>query len=76
MLPPKEFHFRSDSKNIAVLQMAGINAVSIANNHVLDYGYTALFDTLKSLDTAGIAHIGAGHESIEGKAGDCSGQRR
>src|SRR5260370_39803200 len=51
---PKVFHFRSDSKNVAVLRAAGIDMVSIANNHVLDYENDALFDMLSALETAGI----------------------
>ncbi len=57
---PKAFHFRSDAKNIAVLTTARMNAVSLANNHVLDYGYDALIEMLGILDQAGIAHSGAG----------------
>jgi poly-gamma-glutamate capsule biosynthesis protein CapA/YwtB (metallophosphatase superfamily) len=56
----KAFHFRSAAKNIAVLATAGINAVSLANNHVLDYGYDALFQMLEILDRSGIVHSGAG----------------
>jgi poly-gamma-glutamate synthesis protein (capsule biosynthesis protein) len=62
---PKAFHFRSAAKNIAVLQTARINAVSLANNHVLDYGYDAMFQMLEILDQAGIAHSGAG-ANLEG----------
>lgn len=58
--PEKTFHFRSEAKNIAVLKAAGINAVSLANNHALDFGREALRDTLWTLDSAGIAHAGAG----------------
>jgi poly-gamma-glutamate capsule biosynthesis protein CapA/YwtB (metallophosphatase superfamily) len=57
---PKVFHFRSDAKNISVLQTAGIDAVSLANNHTLDFEYTAMLDMLALLDRAGIAHAGAG----------------
>jgi len=57
---PKPFHFRSVAKNIAVLEAAHINAVSLANNHVLDYGYDAMFQMLEILDRAGIVHSGAG----------------
>ena len=56
----KVFQFRSSAKNIAVLQAARINAVSLANNHVLDYGEDALFQMLEILDQAGIVHSGAG----------------
>ena len=37
-----------------------MNAVSLANNHVLDYGYDALIEMLGILDRAGIVHSGAG----------------
>lgn len=57
---PKVFHFRSDAKNVAALRAAGIRAVSLANNHTLDFGYGALGDMLATLDAAGIAHAGAG----------------
>jgi poly-gamma-glutamate capsule biosynthesis protein CapA/YwtB (metallophosphatase superfamily) len=57
---PKAFHFRSAAKNVAVLRAARINAVSLANNHVLDYGYDALCEMLAILDRDGILHAGAG----------------
>ena len=57
---PKAFHFRSDAKNVAVLKSAHIDVVSLANNHVLDFGYKALRSTLSILDTAHIEHAGAG----------------
>jgi poly-gamma-glutamate capsule biosynthesis protein CapA/YwtB (metallophosphatase superfamily) len=61
----KSFHFRSDAKNIDVLRAANMNAVSLANNHALDYGYDALFDTLELLDKAAIRHAGAGRNLSE-----------
>jgi poly-gamma-glutamate synthesis protein (capsule biosynthesis protein) len=57
---PKVFHFRSDSKNVEVLKAAGLDAVSLANNHSLDFGYEALFEMLKTLEQHGIGHAGAG----------------
>lgn len=57
---PKMFHFRSDAKNVAVLKAAHIDAVSLANNHVLDYDYEGLYDTLHNLEQAGIRSAGAG----------------
>jgi poly-gamma-glutamate synthesis protein (capsule biosynthesis protein) len=59
-LTPKAFHFRSDAKNLAVLREAGIDAVSLANNHTLDFEYEAMFEMLGLLDQAGIRHAGAG----------------
>ena len=59
-LTPKPFHFRADSRNVKVLKAAGIDALSLANNHILDFEYEAMFDTLKTLDAASIHHAGAG----------------
>ncbi|MET1065057.1 MAG: CapA family protein [Arthrobacter sp.] len=56
----KVFHFRSDPKNVASLRAAGIGVVSLANNHVLDYGDGAFWEMLTALDSAGILHAGAG----------------
>jgi len=61
----KAFHFRAAAKNVATLTSAGFNAVSIANNHVLDYGREALHEMLEVLDRAGIAHSGAGANLAE-----------
>jgi poly-gamma-glutamate synthesis protein (capsule biosynthesis protein) len=62
---PKAFHFRSDAKNVAVLQAAGIDAVSLANNHVLDFGYDAFDDMLRILDGARIGRAGAGPDRAQ-----------
>jgi poly-gamma-glutamate capsule biosynthesis protein CapA/YwtB (metallophosphatase superfamily) len=59
-LPDKTFHFRSDARNVAVLKTAGIDMVSNANNHSLDFGPAAMLDMLAGLDEVGIAHAGAG----------------
>jgi poly-gamma-glutamate synthesis protein (capsule biosynthesis protein) len=56
----KIFRFRSDAANVAVLQSAGISALSLANNHVLDYGREAMCHMLELLGSGGIAHSGAG----------------
>lgn len=57
---PKISHFRTDLKNSAVLKAARIDAVSLANNHVLDFGYAGLKDTFSVLDRSGIDYFGAG----------------
>lgn len=57
---PKVFHFRAEPAAIEVLQAAGIDCVSLANNHVLDFEVQGLEDTLSHLDRAGIRHAGAG----------------
>jgi poly-gamma-glutamate synthesis protein (capsule biosynthesis protein) len=59
-VPGKVFHFRSDVKNAACLSAAGIDAVSLANNHVLDFGVDALREMLPALAQHGIEGTGAG----------------
>lgn len=58
--PGKVFTFRSDLKNVRSLVSAQIDLVSLANNHVLDYGPDALREMLPALDRHGILHAGAG----------------
>ncbi|KRE79369.1 CapA family protein [Arthrobacter sp. Soil763] len=60
--PGKVFTFRSDLKNVHALATAGIDAVSLANNHVLDYGANAFREMMPALDAAGILHAGAGED--------------
>ncbi|GAA3314798.1 CapA family protein [Arthrobacter ramosus] len=56
----KMYHFRSDAKNVESLLSAAIDVVSLANNHVLDYGVDALLEMLPTLDEHGILSAGAG----------------
>ncbi len=65
--PGKRFVFRSDRKNVVVLETAQLTAVSLANNHVLDFGDRALSEMLETLDRAGIARAGAGHDLVEAR---------
>jgi poly-gamma-glutamate capsule biosynthesis protein CapA/YwtB (metallophosphatase superfamily) len=64
-LTPKMFHFRTDARNVAVLKRAGIDAVSLANNHILDFEDEGLIDTIAILDGNGIAYAGAGRNLAE-----------
>ena len=56
----KEIHFRADTKSILGLMHAGIDVVSLSNNHSMDFGRDALFDTMDVLSHHGIAYVGAG----------------
>jgi poly-gamma-glutamate synthesis protein (capsule biosynthesis protein) len=58
--PDKVFRFRSDRKNIESLKIADFGVVSLANNHVLDYGADALRETISTLDQHQVLHAGAG----------------
>ena len=64
----KVFHFRTDSKNAEVLKKAGIDFVSLANNHTLDFGYEAMGSMLATLKKEGIAYAGAGPNMDEASA--------
>ena len=61
--PGKGIHYRMHPRNIGCLAAARINACALANNHVLDWGYSGLSETLQTLDAAGIAHSGAGENA-------------
>src|SRR5438270_7849189 len=58
--PGKPFFFRAPPVAAERLAELGVDAVTLANNHALDYGTEALLDTLSLLDAAGIAAVGAG----------------
>lgn len=60
----KQFTFRCSPSYVTALNEMGVDLVSLANNHTLDYGKDALSDTFATLDEAGIRYGGAG-ESIE-----------
>ncbi len=60
----KQFTFRTDPKYVQILQDMGVDIVTLANNHSLDFGTEALKYTFKTLDDAGILYAGAG-DSVE-----------
>lgn len=56
----KTFTFRGRPALVDGLTSAGIDVVSLANNHQLDWGSAALTDEISRLDAVGVAHAGAG----------------
>ena len=56
----KQFTFQTDPRYVQILQDMGVDIVSLANNHSLDFGTEALQDTFAALDGAGILYAGAG----------------
>jgi poly-gamma-glutamate capsule biosynthesis protein CapA/YwtB (metallophosphatase superfamily) len=66
--PRKPFFFRAPPAATDVLTRLGVDCVTLANNHALDYGAEALLDTLAHLDAAGIGHVGAGADLTEARA--------
>lgn len=60
-VPNKPFTFRGPPSAIeAAAEFAGLDVLSVANNHSLDYGRSAFFDTLALVRAAGIASVGGG----------------
>ena len=63
----KNFNFRARPALIAALTSAGVDVVSLANNHMMDYGSDGLDDTVSTLDGEGIRHFGAGPSLTEAR---------
>lgn len=66
--PMKGIHYRMHPKNVNVIQSADIDCCVLANNHVADWGFPGLIETLDTLHDAGIKFAGAGRNSTEAKA--------
>jgi poly-gamma-glutamate synthesis protein (capsule biosynthesis protein) len=58
--PGKPFFFRAPPEATETLRLLGVDCVTLANNHALDYGDVALVDTLEHLAGTGISVVGAG----------------
>ncbi|MBI3688173.1 MAG: CapA family protein [Actinobacteria bacterium] len=58
--PGKLFHFRAPPGAVEALTWLGVDCVTLANNHAVDFGFTALTDTVALLARAGIRAVGAG----------------
>jgi hypothetical protein len=60
-VPDKEFHFRGPPSALAAARRAaGLDVISVANNHTLDFGRVAFLDTLRNARQSGISTIGGG----------------
>ena len=60
---PKTYHFRAPASAFTALRAAGIDLVTMANNHVLDYGQTGLADTLAAAQAARFPYVGIGTDA-------------
>lgn len=65
---PKFSNLRSDPEIIEDIVSMGVDAVSLANNHAMDFGPLALSDTLATCDRASIVRCGAGANRAEAAA--------
>ncbi|MGH3072804.1 MAG: CapA family protein [Gaiellaceae bacterium] len=66
--PGKPFFFRAPPRATELLLELGVDCVTLANNHALDFGEAALLDTFEHLAEAGIAWVGAGANIEEARA--------
>ena len=56
----KGINYRMNPENIACLTAAKIDYCSLANNHILDWGYSGLTETLETLNKVNVKSAGAG----------------
>lgn len=64
----KGINYRMNPANAPVLSAAGIDVVTLANNHVLDWGYAGLAETIGTLTIQHIGYAGAGKDREEAEA--------
>ena len=57
---PKTYHFATTPGAFTALRDAGVDLVTMANNHILDYGHTGLANTLAAAEAAHFPFVGAG----------------
>ncbi len=64
----KTYTFRASPGVARAMHQEGVRIALLANNHILDFGVEALYDTMQHLEMAGIAHAGAGRDVMEAAA--------
>jgi len=65
---PGAVAWKSDARQMAAIETAGFHAMTVANNHIMDFGPEALLETLSNLDRAGVRHTGGGRNFAEAHA--------
>jgi len=58
---------RTPEKFAKIMRSSGISIVNLANNHTFDAEERGFLDTLRALSSAGIAHVGGGHDLAEAR---------
>jgi len=66
--PGKGIHYRMHPANVPCLAAAKLDCCTLANNHMLDWGYEGLQRTLETLRAAGMRTAGAGRDLAEAAA--------
>ena len=68
----KSMHLKAAPCNVELLKYLNVTAVSLANNHIADFGLRGLRDTIKTLESAGIEWFGVGNKCFEMQCEDNS----
>lgn len=63
--PQKGVHYRMHPGNVELLKVARINCCVLSNNHVIDFGFRGLLETLETLRRVGVKTTGAGKTASE-----------
>lgn len=66
-LPGKQIWFRAPPAAMEILRTAGVDGVTVANNHILDYDTDNFLETLDGLRAAGIPYVGGGRTIAEAR---------
>jgi poly-gamma-glutamate synthesis protein (capsule biosynthesis protein) len=66
--PDKGINYRMSPRNVASITAARIDCCCLANNHLLDWGYPGLIETLETLNAAHVSHAGAGRNAAAAAA--------
>jgi poly-gamma-glutamate synthesis protein (capsule biosynthesis protein) len=62
---PKKFHFRAPATALDALAGAGVDVVTMANNHAVDYGKVGFADTMAARDDSPIPVVGVGRDRAD-----------
>ncbi|MGB9377242.1 MAG: CapA family protein [Mycobacteriales bacterium] len=65
---PKQFHFRAPASALVALHEQGIDVLTMANNHGVDYGPTGLRDSLAAIQSTHVPVIGIGVDAAHAYA--------
>ena len=66
-IPGKAYTFRASPERISIYNEMGVDLLTLANNHVYDFGKTAFNDMIDSLNEYKMPYIGAGKNIDEAK---------
>ncbi|HLN62676.1 MAG TPA: CapA family protein, partial [Symbiobacteriaceae bacterium] len=66
-LPNKQIWFRARPEAMEILKAAGVDGVTVANNHILDYDTDNFLETLDALQQNGIKYVGGGKNIAEAR---------